>query len=291
MIRYHINHLYNGGKKIGDFEIFQIGRMLGPEQYPFKEHMQHDYYELTLINRGEGLIFADGIGSNVKEGDIYLSLPFEKHKIIYAENVSTDIDFIAFKILDTELANAFNDAVSNIKLSGNRIFNDIKINTLLGNAIAEVEKELEFSELTLNNIFSLITIYLIRAIDKSYSANISNDSNSKQAICYKIMNYIDTNIFTIESLNSISQLLGYNYSYISTMFRQITNQTILDYYYNKKLFVAKTLLDEGNFKPVKIADMLNYATYYSFSKAFKQKYGLSPKNYLKISNKEISIDK
>lgn len=283
--RYHINHFYNDGRKIGAFELFQLGRMLGPNQYPYEAHMQHDYYELTLVNRGEGEIYADEKASYVKEGDIYLSLPFEIHKIIYKENVSTDIDFFAFRITDKKLAKTFNSATSSVKLSGNRVYSDRRINNLVGNAIAELEKESEFSETVLKNIFSLIAVYLLRAINKSISATVSDDSNSNQVTCYKIMNYIDTNIFSLKSLSEVSETIGYNYSYASTLFKKTTGKSILDYYYNKRLSVAKTLLDENKFKPVKISEMLNYSSYYSFSRAFKQKYGISPRNY-KVNNVE-----
>lgn len=40
---------------------------------------------------------------------------------------------------------------------------------------------------------------------------------------------------------------------------------------------ARLLLNEGKLNITKIAELLNYSSIYSFSKAFKEKYGVSPK--------------
>ena len=39
------------------------------------------------------------------------------------------------------------------------------------------------------------------------------------------------------------------------------------------------MLLERKYKVTEIAEMLNYASVYAFSKAFAKRYGLSPRNY------------
>ena len=112
--------------------------------------------------------------------------------------------------------------------------------------------------------------------------NASKISAATQAesICYQIMNYIDTHIYTLSSLDEIASALSYNYSYISSLFKRTTGNTVFSYYNNKRLEVARQLITENTQKITEIAESLNYSSLYSFSHAFKERYGASPKKYI-----------
>ncbi|MBR1996154.1 MAG: helix-turn-helix domain-containing protein, partial [Paludibacteraceae bacterium] len=60
------------------------------------------------------------------------------------------------------------------------------------------------------------------------------------------------------------------------LFKQTTKTTIFDYLSTKKLERAKILIDEKKLSFTKIAEILNYASVYSFSKSFKYHFGISP---------------
>ena len=119
---------------------------------------------------------------------------------------------------------------------------------------------------------------IIRHIKKEVSNKASTASQS-EAICYKIMNYIDTHIYTLKTLDEIAIELNYNYSYISSLFKKTTGNTIFSYYNNKRLEISRQLIAESNQKITEIAEALNYSSLYSFSHAFKEKYGTSQKKY------------
>ena len=95
------------------------------------------------------------------------------------------------------------------------------------------------------------------------------------------MNYIDTHIFSISSLEDVAETMNYNYSYLSALFRKTTGSTLLSYYHQKRLDVARQLIAEGTMKMTEIAETLNYSSLYSFSRAFKENFGISPKQYAK----------
>ena len=56
--------------------------------------------------------------------------------------------------------------------------------------------------------------------------------------------------------------------------------TIAEYYQNRRLETAKLLINSGDLKITNIAERLNYSSLFAFSKAFKKKYGIAPKNYI-----------
>ena len=105
--------------------------------------------------------------------------------------------------------------------------------------------------------------------------------SQNQALCYKLMHYIDTHIYTMKSLCELAEFTGYSYGYLSALFRQTTSNTLSGYFREKKLDTARMLLLEHNLGVTEISDMLNYASVYAFSKAFRNFYGVSPTAYAK----------
>ena len=74
-------------------------------------------------------------------------------------------------------------------------------------------------------------------------------------------------------------MTGYSYGYLSALYKKTTSNTLSDYYRNKKLELAKHLVIEKKLKIGEIAEILNYSSVYAFSKAFKNKFGVSPEKY------------
>ena len=93
------------------------------------------------------------------------------------------------------------------------------------------------------------------------------------------MSYISSNLLNIEKLSEISGKMGYNYSYLEKIFKQTTGKSITDYYVAKKMEIAAVLIKENTSSVSKIAETVNYSSVYTFSKAFKLYYGVSPSEY------------
>lgn len=99
-------------------------------------------------------------------------------------------------------------------------------------------------------------------------------------MCQDIMHYIDTHIYEMNALSELSELYGYNYCHLSYVFKKKTGNTIMSYYRNCRLTEAKKLLDQ-KISVAKVAEKLKYSSMYSFSKAFKKHWGISPRSYIK----------
>lgn len=280
MLEFHINKVFANLRKFGDIHLFQIGRLLGTNNTQIPLHVQIYGYELTIVNSGKGIISTNGVPSEVKAGDIYISLPFETHEIISSKEEPLNFDFFTFKTSNPEYSQKLEEISYFIHDPSTRIFSDQKISFLISNAIYEIENENNYSEKILEDLFNLVVMYLIRDTSSGNMTNANNDNKSRsEVLCTKIMNYIDTHISSIKNLTELTTLTNYNYSYISSLFKNKTGMTLNKYFQNKKLETAKLLLKNKNLKISDIAEILNYSSLYSFSKAFKDKYGISPKSY------------
>ena len=77
----------------------------------------------------------------------------------------------------------------------------------------------------------------------------------------------------------ISKELSYSKYYISHLFKEKLGITIYEYITERKIDLAKTMLEEGTYKMSEIAEKLNYESTQSFSKMFKRRTGISPSKY------------
>ena len=96
------------------------------------------------------------------------------------------------------------------------------------------------------------------------------------------MRYLLLNLFRLNRLSDISEDLGYNYSYLSRIFKKTAGQSITEYFLSLKMERAKLLLREKDLSVTEIGETLNYSSVYSFSKAFKARFGISPTDYRKL---------
>ncbi len=279
--QYHIHNTYlKDPLSFGSTRLVQIGRMHCTPGKLIKEHLHFDYYELTIISDGRGTVFSNGIASDVHSGDIYLSFPFETHMISSSTAAPMKYDFFSFMTDNSALCHALDNIAQTTPAGKKRIFRDDKVPYIVGNAIAELRDDAAYKNELLSAAFDQILIYTVRAFSEiPYKA--PSDTNDTDALCYRIMNYIDTHIFSIRSLTELSSVTGYNYSYLSSIFKLRTGGTISQYYYEKKMNIAKMLLSENKMKISEIADMLNYSSLYAFSKAFHNRFGVYPQGFMR----------
>ena len=105
-------------------------------------------------------------------------------------------------------------------------------------------------------------------------------NQSSSELCHKMMSYIDTHLSSLTSLNEMASDLGYNYSYLSALFKKTTTVSLSYYYRVKRLETARILITEKKMTMSRIAEVMNYSSIYVFSKSFRGHYGISPRQHL-----------
>lgn len=108
--------------------------------------------------------------------------------------------------------------------------------------------------------------------------SLSRDKYSrllKDAQYYAEQNYTNNEI----SLNMVASHVGISPSYFSTIFRQETGSTFIEYLTGLRMEKAKELLRCTNKKTAEIAYDVGYKDSHYFSYIFKKTQGLTPKEY------------
>lgn len=287
--KYHIDYMhFLDQPRFGETILFQLGRLHCMPSAVIPEHTHLNLYELTAVTDGEGIVTTNGQDAPVRKGDIYLSFPADFHRIESSAEKPLKYDFFAFHTLNPELEGALKQITTQRRLSSQRIIRNEKITADLSSAIAEFGARNDYREEILSLLFKQITLYVIRAFRSQGEPLRHKNVSSAEELCFQIMDYIDINIYAITGLTVLARELGYHYSYLSNVFKETTGGTISEYYQTRRLETAKLLLREGALKCGQIAEALNYASLYSFSKAFSQKYGISPKNFQKWNGQQTS---
>ena len=278
--KYHISYNYlKDPLQFGQIKLFQIGRLYCMPAAVIPEHAHMDWYELTIVTDGKGTVTTNGKAAEVGKGDIYLSFPGDFHKIVSSTYDPLKYDFFSFSSTDRDVDDVFKGISAERSAHDCRIISDSKIATLVSFTIAEFFEQNPWREEMLELLLAEIVIYLMRDCTDNSRETFQNTPLSKEEMCYQIMHLVDTQLYAISSLSFLSEALGYNYSYLSRVFKQTTGTTISGYYQNRRLTAAKLLIDEGRMRFSRIAQMLNFSSPYAFSKAFKQQFGCSPQRY------------
>ena len=279
--RYHINNaFFDAPLEFGNTLLCQIGRLYCHPSTVIAPHTHNNLYELTVITSGKGQIFTNGTPFNVTANDIYLSFPEEEHCIISDAADPLQYDFFAFRTKDASLREHLSRIKSTYASPLSRVFSDNGMILLVSDAISEINNEDTFSDTMLNHICEQIIIRTVRAFSTKESGSSEDRGRSEaEIICYTAMNYIDSHVTSIKSLTEISDAMNYNYSYLSFLFKKTTGRALMDYYRQRRLDEAKRLLCESGKSITSIAEILNYSSVYTFSRAFKAEYGVSPNQF------------
>ena len=274
--RYHLNqHYIENPLAFRSVHLLQLGRRYCEPTEIIPPHPHLNWFELTVVTGGGGTIITGGEETEVQSGDIYLSFPCDVHEIKADQNTKLEYDFFAFTCEDKALLKDLKHITQNHHGGDKRVIQDEKISRLVEFAISEFTADNQaHTQTALADIFQLILVYLIRDFNDAQQS-VTNVSEP-EILCFQLMNYIDTHIYTLKNLEELSTKFNYHYGYLSTLFKRTTGKTLSEYHQRRKMETGKALILEKKKSVSKIAEMLGY-NLYSFSKAFKRAYGISPK--------------
>ncbi len=134
--------------------------------------------------------------------------------------------------------------------------------------------------------------------DAACRFHISPEASGKTKIRHELtvgrmLAYIDENYASELSLGVLAASFGYNTTYLSTMFKEVTGIGFSQYLENRRLDEAAKLLRNTSLWVSQISTAVGYRSVTYFSTAFRKKYRMSPDKYRvagsDASNKERTL--
>ncbi len=111
--------------------------------------------------------------------------------------------------------------------------------------------------------------------------------NKIKSVIVEMVHYTDE-IPKVNYSDYISEKLGYDYTYLSTIFSDVTGTTIQQYIIIHKIERVKELLLYDELNLSEIADLLNYSSSAHLSNQFKKITGLSPSYFKSLKKRRVS---
>ena len=232
---------------------------LNDESYTFQNWrfngINVGFSRMYYILDGEAYYEEDGKATRLKKGYLYLT-PVKKPFSLY-ENPQDKLLHTYTHIYTFPEINEFTEI-------------EVVEGTPLYDAVMLWRKYIH----TQNNelVVTIVQFVLSCAIKRI----VTND-NSVARMTKKCIDTLDD--FSI-STEEICRMVGYTREYITRSFTATYNMTPRQYLISRKMELALRSLEDG--KLVKeVSDNYGYSSPYSFSKAFKRYYGMSPETYMK----------
>ncbi|AOR23429.1 AraC family transcriptional regulator [Clostridium taeniosporum] len=279
-----IDHGNKYGYLHSDFKLFHIKDKKNQE---FEFHY-HEFNKIIIFLSGNVTYLMEGKAYYLKPWDILLVNNHAVHKpLIDSSKVYERIviwvnsDFI-------ESHNYNNcDLMTCFKLANKKSFNlirlDVKLQDSLKSIIASLEKSLNSkdfgSKLLSNSLFIQFLIYLNRIyLEDMFINDESSLKYDKQV--EEILKYINTNISKNLSIDFLSKKFFISKYYLMHKFKKETGYTLHNYILQKRLLIAKDLIEHG--EPIlKVSAKCGFKDYSNFLRSFKKLFNKSPRELSK----------
>ena len=232
---------------------------------------QHNCYELVYYVSGSGKTSSEYSSSNFTADTLLLVEPQVRHEEYHTENSEcicltfyVDPPLKGFVITPTEellptIRNLYDCLLSIFSLLENE------------------QKDYEFQ----NKI--IMIGYLLNKLLKM----TTKESSYFDAAVDYTKKYIDSNYSHKINFHILSEQVGYSLNYLNMLFKRKMGMSIYEYLLEVRLLKAKDMLVNSNAKLSKISAKCGFASESRFSQFFKERMGVAPLVYRKISNSII----
>jgi AraC-like DNA-binding protein/mannose-6-phosphate isomerase-like protein (cupin superfamily) len=287
--RYEFNNDYFvEPRKFGFVTVYQVGELGCECSFQIESHLQV-CHEISYIVSGEGWFSTDGVETKVNQGDIIINQKGHQHAIRASKNINLRFLYLAFDF--NEDFEEKNIELANVIENGNNIAVKDRFDMMIPftKIMDELYNKAEFSNIMIESYINQILIFTHRSfLQKKFSVCLPIKSiNAVGYTIYSVIRYVEENIYEIQNIKSISDFLGYSYSYLSHLFKDRMGMTLQNYIHLKKTEKAMELLKYGRLNMTQIAIKLNYQAVQSFSKSFKRTTGYSPIQYQRLNREAV----
>ena len=246
-------------------------------------------YELLYVEEGEFLLNYNEKDFWCKKGDILLLCPNIPHSFHLEKNrlLQPHIHFDMQYDKDSEnVFICFQDYEELTKTERLMIRENVfpQLQEIPFLKISEKERFLKlfFGVIDSREINSLESkSKMLRLLQMIISENEPEEfsmPSQNPGVAMRVKSYLDANYEQEIQLSDLEKQFGYSKFYLEKLFRQAYGESIISYRNEKRMQAAVRMLQE--YSVSQTAQMLGFSSNYTFSRAFRTNYGVSPTQYV-----------
>lgn len=252
---------------------------------------RHNFWELIYVDTGDILARTDTESHLVPHGSVIFHKPMEFHAMEAINNKPHNILVITFETNSKDMS-FFENKVISLNLKHKKILSRLikEFAKIFGPNLQtrshhdEIFEEGGYGAMQLG--IGYLEQFLVELIRDSYcqdnksSQRSIEKKNTNETFIDDILQFLEQNINTNITLTDICEHFHFSKSYICEIFKLHTDKSVIDYYIDLKIAAAKMMIREGGMNFTQIAETLGYTSVHSFSRTFKQREKISPREYV-----------
>ena len=248
---------------------------------PYLETHCHNYWEFTIVTKGELLHKINKTDRIVPECTLLVIRPNDAHSLNQVEGHELAYLTLGVKesTLKTMLSLLGNDLYDFFAKKDYCEFELSKSTTIyFSNTFNNIQSDFH-NQSTDQEVISTIFISIIRELLLCIN-HTKHKQNYSEAV-NKFLELMRRPEHFPLSIEEIIQMMNYSHCHIIRLFKKETGMTPSQYFLKIKLSYAKSLLETTNLSVAHIASLVGFSSLGHFTKVFKEHHSLPPANYRK----------
>lgn len=259
---------------------FTADHYIKENELPIELHT-HDFIELIYMINVDGSYFVDDKEFKLKQRDLIITPPATHHRIDF-NNINNKYERIRLSV--------YPELLENIEVK--KILKNIQVvNCAEQKTISDIFKKLDYYYKNFNETeFKTLVELLIKEIFLNLTL-LENENNAEPVFLSPILSqaieYINKNLFEIQSVSEISNALYITESYLFDIFKTQLRTSPKKYITSKRLHAAQKQILLGS-KPTEIFQDLGFNDYATFYRSYNKMFGHPPsqeKDYMFSNDK------
>ncbi len=244
----------------------------------------HEYWEVLFIKEGDCDHYYNDKKMTMTKNDLMLIRPSDKHYFVKTTKHFSHINFIVRDSVIKEYCDYLSPTLYVELLSARSLpatlgMHDaekvMKYNNNISFTVEDSEKNHFYTR-----AFASYIVELIKS-----STCLSDNSP------YEWLNKFIVSLYHPKNLDKfpkdVTAETGFSHQYVLRIFKKFTGKTLIDYMNEIKLNRACDLLLYHDLSTLEIANRLGFCSLSHFNHLFKDRYGISPKQYVKIAKNNL----
>ena len=242
-----------------------------PVQSAYALHA-HGYYEILLYLSGEADYSVEGRRYRLHPGDLMLMRCGEAHHLVLRSPARYERICIHF---EAELLKKVDPALRLLEMFNSRPLgtrNQYRADRFPDQKWQFYMEKVTKAQDDLHRLCWLLP--LLEELGACF-AQLREDQTAPDGAA-AVMTYINGHLSEPLSLDSLCARFHYSKTYLNDLFRRAAGTTVWQYIVTKRLLAARQRLQAGEM-PTKVAQLCGFQDYSTFYRAYRQHFGVSPK--------------
>lgn len=254
---------------------------------------KQNYFELVFIDEGTGVHRINGIEVPYKGGAVFLLAPEDQHSFeIETRTKFTNIRFTELFFSNKTRLPDRTDWLERIEhilhhpniMPGDALNKEEDRKTVWGAKnliVREYKGEKEFYLSILTDCVSTILSIIARNIIERYKTEGQPTPTVYINKADEILAYVRSHVYDTElmKIDNLAETFHMSPNYINNFFKKETGESIRQYILNYKLLISEFRLKNTSAPISEIAHQLGFNDESHFTKTFKKKHQITPKEY------------